>query len=50
MAYVNDMVFPMGKPRHSELDLIRSAIIRTNHCDFWFGIEANFKKKRWANS
>ena len=23
MAYVNDVVFPIGNPRHSELDLIK---------------------------
>jgi hypothetical protein len=45
MAYVNDVVFPIGKPRHSELDLIRSATRRINNCDFWFGIEANFKEE-----
>jgi hypothetical protein len=51
MAYVNDVVFPIGDPVHSELDLILSANRRINHCPFWFTIEANLKKKvGWAHS
>jgi hypothetical protein len=45
MAYVNDVVFPIGDPVHSELDLILSANRRINHCPFWFAIEANLKEK-----
>ena len=45
MAYVNDVVFPIGNPRHSELDLLRSVTRRINHCPFWFAVEANLKEK-----
>ena len=45
MAYVNDVVFPIGDPVYSELDLIRSANRRINHCPFWFAIKANLKEK-----
>ena len=45
MAYINDVVFPIGDPVHSELDLILSANRRINHCPFWFAIEVNLKEK-----
>ena len=45
MAYINDVVFPIGDPVHSELDLILSANRRMNHCPFWFAIEVNLKEK-----
>jgi hypothetical protein len=45
MAYANDVVFPIGNPRHSELDLIRSSARRINHCPFWFAIKANLKEQ-----
>ena len=45
MAYVNDVVFPIGNPKHSELDLLRSVTRRINHCPFWFAVEANLKEK-----
>ncbi len=46
MAYVNDVVFPIGNPSNSELDLFLSGSSRRiNHCPFWFAIEANLKEE-----
>jgi hypothetical protein len=49
MAYANGVVFPIGNPKRSELDLIRSATRRINNCPFWFAIETNLKEK-WDGS